>query len=75
MLHCVRRQRPYKLIDAAEVSPGRAAQLATEFIEQCGVSVLNVAGPRASQESKAHSYAFHAVRQLLELGTGNTGAA
>lgn len=65
MLHCAKRHKPYKLLDAEEITSARAARLAADFIEECGVSVLNVAGPRASQAPRAHVYAFEALSELL----------
>ncbi len=65
MLHCIRRQKPYKLIDGDEIAPGRAAELAARFIAHHEVSVLNVAGPRSSQAPLAYAYALEAITQLL----------
>ena len=48
VLHCIRQDKPYKLIDISLVSPEQAAVLIVEFILGFNVSVLNVAGPRAS---------------------------
>jgi hypothetical protein len=36
-----------------------------EFVKGRGVRRLNVAGPRASGESRAYYYAFELVRRLL----------
>lgn len=36
LLHCVRRRRPYKLIDAQEVSTTRAAELVLDLIDGRG---------------------------------------
>ena len=62
---CLKKRRPYKLIDADEVLPDRAAQLLGAFIEQHGIRVLNVAGPRASKERRGHDFAFRCIRSLL----------
>jgi hypothetical protein len=70
MLHCVKRRKPYKLIDGKEVSPGRAAQLAAEFVEACELKTLNVAGPRASQAAEGYAYTLEAVQGLLLLQKG-----
>lgn len=69
MLHCVRRQKPYKLIDASVVEPGQAAALARAFVELNGIRVLNVAGPRESRWSGAHAYAREAISGLIGLQT------
>ena len=65
VLDCVEHRKPYKLIDAAEIAPARAAELAAQFIARAGVSVLNVAGPRASHAPEAHRYTAEAIARLL----------
>ena len=64
-LDCIEQAKPYKLIDAAEIAPARAAELAAQFIARQGVSVLNVAGPRASHAPAAHRYTAEAIARLL----------
>jgi hypothetical protein len=65
VLDCIEHGKPYKLIDAAEIAPARAAELTAQFIARHGVSVLNVAGPRASHAPEAHRYAEDAIARLL----------
>ena len=65
VVHCMRRQKPYKLIDASEIAPLRSSELAAEFIAAHGVRVLNVAGPRASHAPLAYRYAFDTIEHLL----------
>ena len=65
VLDCIEQAKPYKLIDAAEIAPARAAELAAQFIARQGVSVLNVAGPRASHAPAAHRYTAEAIARLL----------
>ena len=65
VLDCIEHEKPYKLIDAAEIAPGRAAELTAQFIARHGVSVLNVAGPRASHAPEAHRYAADTIARLL----------
>ena len=62
VLHCIRRQKPYKLIDAEEIPALRAAN---------AVATLNVAGPRLSKAPDAHAYAFEVVTHLLRLSGGS----
>ena len=65
VLDCIKHEKPYKLIDAAEIAPARAAELTAQFITRHGVSVLNVAGPRASHAPEGHRYAAEAIARLL----------
>ena len=67
VLDCIRHKKHYKLIDATEVAPARAAELAAQFIHSCDVSVLNVAGPRASHASDARRYTVETIGCLLSI--------
>lgn len=66
--HCMRQGKPYKLIDAEEISESRAAELVLEFVETFGIATLNVAGPRQSRDPRAQPYA-RAVFELVLAGT------
>ena len=70
VLHCIRRQKPYKLIDAEEIPALRAATLIAAFVAANAVATLNVAGPRLSKAPDAHAYAFEVVTHLLRLSRG-----
>lgn len=60
---CIDAKRPYLLVDASELSVERAAQRLAKFVRDNGISVLNVAGPRASGAPAAYAY----VRQAMRL--------
>jgi len=62
---CVEQQKPFELIDAAEVSVQRAADLLEDFIEKHAIRVLNVAGPRESGWPAAAVYTTELIRQIL----------
>lgn len=62
---CIRKKKPYRLIDAREVAVERAAELLAEFVARNDIAVLNVAGPRASKWPQAHEYASSVVRRLI----------
>ena len=65
LLACVRRGKPYKLVDAAEIAAERTAAIAVAFVQRHDASTLNVAGPRESHAPGAHAYAFEAVSRLI----------
>lgn len=65
LLHCIRRQKPYKLIDATETSSDRAGLLAFWFTVNCNITILNIAGPRSSNSPIAHMYAYEAISKLI----------
>ena len=64
--HCIKKRKPYELIDAIEITESRAAELTSRFIEVHHISTLNVAGPRASQQADGQRYAFNVVAAVIE---------
>lgn len=63
----IKRGKPYLLIDAEEVTAQRAAERVARFVAESAIRVLNVAGPRASGEPRAHDYAFAVIERFLTL--------
>lgn len=63
--HCVRHGKPHVLIDASTCPPDGAAREIAAFVERERVSVLNIAGPRASKWPGARDYAYDVVDRLL----------
>ena len=72
MLHCVEHGKPFELIDATRTAPRDAALKLADFVERNHISVLNVAGPRASKWHEGHQYAHATVTFLLERFCGST---
>jgi len=62
---CVALRKPHKLINAAEVSVERVAELVAEFVREAKISTLNVAGPRQSEWPQGYAYAFRALDIFL----------
>jgi hypothetical protein len=75
LLRCLQLARPYRLVDGREVRADRASELAAEFVSMHDVSVLNVAGPRASEWRGAHDYAYEVVSRLCERVAGGRNPA
>lgn len=65
VLHCIKRHKPYQLIDGNEIARFRAGKLAALFVERFEVAVLNVAGPRESRAPGARDYAYQTISELL----------
>jgi hypothetical protein len=65
MVHCVEHGKPFELIDATHTAPRDAALRLAAFIERHRVSILNIAGPRASKWTGGYQYAHSTVRHLL----------
>jgi hypothetical protein len=62
---CITQGKPYCLIDAREIPADRGAELIDKFVVDTDIEVLNVAGPRASQEVHAKEYAFNALAEYM----------
>ena len=65
-LYCQNEKKPYLLIDATKILPERASERIDGFIREKAVSVLNIAGPRASKEPDAYHYTKLAINKLLQ---------
>jgi len=64
---CRHYQKPHCLIDAANTDLHQAVVQLQFFLEQNTVNVLNVAGPRASGESRAYGYTRQFLTEYLTL--------
>lgn len=64
---CIKKHRPYLLIDGEELSTTRTAERLVQFVYDIGVERLNFAGPRGSGVPNAHAYTQSAVEQMLDL--------
>jgi hypothetical protein len=65
MLHCVKHGKPFELVDAARAGPRDAALKLADFVGRNRLSVLNIAGPRASKWPGGRDYAHATVKHLL----------
>jgi len=72
MLHCVEHGKPFELVDATRTAPRDAALKLAGFVERNRLSILNVAGPRASKWREGYPYAHATVKYLLERLCGST---
>ena len=62
---CIEGEKPYCLLDGSQLPSKRAAELATHFVRENDIRILNVAGPRASEDADAYVFAFEVVTGLL----------
>lgn len=67
MLFCIAERRPHVLIDAEQLSVDRASSKIRRFIDAAEISILNVAGPRASGEPQAYAYAKEVILGVLGM--------
>jgi len=66
LVQCIKKRRPYRLIDATEIAEARAAEIVACFIERHGIETLNVAGPSAHKVPEGHEYANALLHSLLQ---------
>ena len=62
---CIREKRPYLLLDAGEFGVERSSERIASFVEKHGITVLNIAGPRASREPGAYRYVYDVMSKYL----------
>ena len=63
--YCEQENKPYLMIDAAEVTLALATNKVRAFLHQYGIVRLNVAGPRASQQPQAYEYTYSVLTKVL----------
>lgn len=63
--YCQQHRKPCELLNAGRLSADEAAREIVAFVAGNRISVLNVAGPRASKWPGARDYACSAVKLLL----------
>ena len=68
MEYCVEHGKPCELLNAERFSPEGAARELLAFVSGNNISLLNVAGPRASKWAGAHAYARETIEHLLRAG-------
>ena len=67
---CGAQESPHLLLDAADISVERAADMVAEFVRQHKIATLNVAGPRKSEWRGGYDHAFHVIDRFLS-SSGN----
>ncbi len=65
LVQCIKRQRPYRLIDAVEVPPSRAARLIQDFLGRYAIARLNVAGPSHRREHRGADYTRQVIKDVI----------
>lgn len=63
---CRDLQKPCCCLDAERHAPIQAAQLIKQFVAGHDIATLNVAGPRASKQPRAQSYARQTLALVLD---------
>jgi hypothetical protein len=70
---CEKLARPHLIVDGASVTLDEAVRRAVRFVRERCIGRLNVAGPRASGEPRAHEYAYALIRELcLQCGVSQS---
>lgn len=72
---CRELGKPHLVIDALQLDAASALPGVLQFLAEHSIRRLNVAGPRASREPRAHGYAYELLRLLLDrLRPGDAAA-
>lgn len=66
VLCCIEEEKPYVLIDGAELFSERATDKIDRFIDQFKIDTLNVAGPRASGDERAYVFTYGVFERYLK---------
>jgi Circularly permutated YpsA SLOG family len=62
---CMREKKPFIAIDARAMTKLRAADAIAQFVEEHGIEVLNVAGPRLSGWPAGYRFALGVVGAVI----------
>jgi len=62
---CRRERKPYIVLDATQISESAAAATIVRLIEEHGIQVLNVAGPRLSRWAEGHGFALRVIGEVI----------
>jgi len=66
LLCCLNEKKPYLLIDGSGITEDSASKRIKQFIDENQISLLNVAGPRASKEQRAYEYTKQVITLMLK---------
>ena len=64
---CLREQKPFLVVDSAQVSVADAIDGVGAFIVEQNIRILNVAGPRASGWGGGHAFAFNIAAGVIRF--------
>src|SRR5690349_238726 len=68
-----RYAKPCLHVDLAALSPGEAVARITQWLEDVHGTVLNVAGPRRSNDPEIYALAYRVIEELLAQRSDRTG--
>lgn len=63
---CKEQNKPIALIDAFQSSNSLACDIASSFINQNEIEILNISGPRKSQWRDGHEYTYKCIKSLIK---------
>lgn len=62
---CLARGKPHLQIDAATITTTEAAEQVKQFVVNRAVRMLNVAGPRATEQPAIYGYVLEVMRRVM----------
>ena len=68
---CALENKPYVALDARKITEPAATAAIVQFVEEFGIQVLNVAGPRLSNWAHGYAYALAAVGGVISGSSGS----
>lgn len=71
---CEQYNKPHLMIDASQINAVRAAADIARFVTDQRISVLNIAGPRASSNTKTYDYTLATMKRFFSEKQNQTGA-
>ena len=66
LLYCLNEKKLYLLIDGSGITEDSASKRIKHFIDENQISLLNIAGPRASKEKRAYEYTKQVITLMLK---------
>ena len=65
LMFCIKAHKPYKLIDASQLTPFIASNAIKQFVNQYQIKTLNVAGPSHNRCPNIYAYVKEALLKLI----------
>lgn len=63
---CIQYGKAYCLLDRSQLTPERSSEVAVCFVRENDIRILNVAGPRASEDAGMYAFAFEVIAGLIQ---------
>lgn len=65
LLQCIKRHKPYQLIDSNEIQPLHGGEIIRTFVQRENIGILNIAGSSEKRSPRIYTYVLSATQALL----------